>query len=191
MIRRLAMLAWTVPVWMALTERLSIGAVLGGVLASLLLLAVFPMLRRAGPPNALRPFATLRFGAYFSWKLFEASAIVAWEVVTPRSRINEGIVAVPIRGVSDLVATVVANAITLTPGTLTLEMRAEPPTLFVHVLHLDDLEEVRRDVRHLEALAIRAFGGAEALQWLRREEDGDVPLPEPRREAPPEEARER
>lgn len=172
MIRRLPMLLWTVPVWVALWERLSVGAVLGGVLASVLLLALFPIPTRAGPPGAVRPLAALRFAVHFSLKLFEASAIVAWEVVTPRNRINEGIVAVPIRGVSDVVATIVANAITLTPGTLTIEFRSEPPTLFVHVLHLHDIEQVRRDVRHLEALAIRAFGGTDALRWLEREEPG-------------------
>ena len=34
-------------------------------------------------------------------------------------------------------ATLIANAVSLTPGTLTLEVRREPPTLYVHVLHLD------------------------------------------------------
>ncbi len=88
----------------------------------------------------------------------EASAIVAWEVVTPQSRINEGIVAVPIRGVTRGLTAVVANAITLTPGTITLEVHEHPTVLYVHVLHLHSLEAVRAEVRHLEELAIAAFG---------------------------------
>jgi multicomponent Na+:H+ antiporter subunit E len=64
------------------------------------------------------------------------------------------------------VVTLIADAITLTPGTLTLEVVADPLTLYVHVLDGRDLEAVRREVRRLEVLAVRAFGDAEALAGL-------------------------
>jgi multicomponent Na+:H+ antiporter subunit E len=67
---------------------------------------------------------------------------------------------------SDLVITVVANAITLTPGTLTVELRRDPTTLYVHVLHLSDLDEVRRDIRTLQRKVVRAIGSAHALALL-------------------------
>jgi multicomponent Na+:H+ antiporter subunit E len=80
--------------------------------------------------------------------------------------VRTGIVAVPVAACSDLVITVVANAITLTPGTLTLEVRREPSTLYVHVLHLRDLDQVRRDIRTLLRMVVRAIGSAEALALL-------------------------
>lgn len=148
---------WLVLVWVALWEEVSPGNVLAGVAVATALLAAFPrgegLLR-----GRIRPLATARFVVHFSWKLVEASVIVAWEVVTPRNRINEGIVAVPIHGVSDGLVTVVANGISLTPGTLTLEVDRDPTVLYVHVLHLRDIEAVRRDVLRLEELAVRAFG---------------------------------
>lgn len=153
-------------VWIALWGELTVGNVLGGGLVSCALLLAFPLRRRTTPHGTLRPLHALRFLAYFVWKLVEASVIVAWEVVTPRNRINEGIVAVPIVGVSDLLATVVANAITLTPGTLTLEYRRDPAVLYVHVLHLSSVEDVRRDVRYLELLAVRAFGSPQAREAI-------------------------
>ena len=54
--------------------------------------------------------------------------------------------------------TIVANAVSLTPGTLTLEVSAtEPPVLYVHVLHLHDIEEAREDVRTLTRLVREAL----------------------------------
>jgi multicomponent Na+:H+ antiporter subunit E len=165
------MTAWLVTVWVALWEDASPANLLSGLALGSMLMLVFPM-RPRGVRGDFRLGAAARFAAYFAWKLVEASAIVTWEVVTPSSRINEGIVAIPIRGVSDTLTTLVANAISLTPGTLTLEVRQEPTVLYVHVLHLDDIEAVRRDVQHLEVLAIRAFGSTAAVAAAEAAADG-------------------
>lgn len=155
-----------VAMWIALWGSLSWANLLGGVAAAVAVLLAYSTTTRRTPAYALRPLAALRFFAYFSWKLVEANAILAWEVVTPRNRINEGIVAIPVQGYSDGLITLVANAITLTPGTVTLEVSRDPAVLYVHVLHLADIEAVRREVRHLEILAVRAFGSPEALARL-------------------------
>ncbi|MFP5224773.1 MAG: Na+/H+ antiporter subunit E [Actinomycetota bacterium] len=147
---------WLTTAWVALWADPSPGTALSGGALSALLVASFPPSGTRESKFRLR--SALRFLLYFIWKLIEASAVVAWEVITPRSRINAGIVAIPIRGASRGLTTLVANAITLTPGTLTLEVQEEPTVLYVHVLHLRDIEEVRREVRHLEHLAIHAFG---------------------------------
>ena len=154
---RIAFSLWLVFVWVALWGELTWGNVVGGALVAAALLALFP---NAGPSGAVvfRPLAALRFLGYFIVKLVEANAIVAWEVITPNnSNVNEGIVAVPVAGASDALITVLANAISLTPGTLTVEVRDEPPMLFVHVLHLRSIEQTRADVHRLETLARRAF----------------------------------
>lgn len=172
------LLVWLVVVWVALWEQVSPANVASGLVVALVVLTLFPLGDRDSS-GRVRPVAAVRFLVYFAWKLVEASAIVAWEVVTPRNRINEGIVAIPIRGVSDAVITVVANAISLTPGTLTLEARRSPAVLYVHVLHLREVEAVRRETLHLEALAIRAFGPPEVAAALASERDSAVASPPP------------
>ena len=159
---RVLTIAWLTVVWVALWEDLSAANLLAGLALSSALVALFP-LSPPGVAGALSPVAAVRFALYFAWKLVEASLVVAWEVVTPHNRINQGIVAVPIQGVSDTLTTLVANAISLTPGTLTIEIRRRPTILYVHVLHLQDIEAVRREVQYLEVLAIRAFGSARAV----------------------------
>jgi multisubunit Na+/H+ antiporter MnhE subunit len=60
----------------------------------------------------------------------------------------------------------VANVLALTPGTMPIEVTRTPPVIYVHVLHLHDVEAVRRDIRTLSALAVRAFGSDSAVDAL-------------------------
>ena len=153
--RRPLALAILVGFWIALWEDLSWANVLGGAAAGLLAMVLAPV-APSRPALVFRPIAGVRFALYFAWKLVEASLIVAWEVITPKNRINEAIVAVPLRVERPLIVTIIANSVSLTPGTLTLEARLSPPTLHIHVLHLKSVEDVRSDVRRLEDLAVRA-----------------------------------
>ena len=156
MIRRALLLALLAAFWIALWEDLSAANVVGGALAGMVALRLAPVRPRTGG-LVLRPLAAVRLALYFTWKLIEASLVLAWEVVTPQNRINEAVVAVPLACDHPFIITMVANAVSLVPGTLTLESRRHPPTLYVHVLHLKTVEEARHDIRHLEALAIRAL----------------------------------
>lgn len=159
MTSRLPLLAWLVVAWLALWGEVSVANLLSGLAVGAALLVVFP--NPSLSVGTLRPVWMVVFHAYFLVKLCQATAIVAWEVVTPGSRIREGIVGVAITADSDAVVTIVANAISLTPGTLTVEVGDDPPTLFVHVLHLHDVEEIRMEVRRLEWFALQAYGSPE------------------------------
>lgn len=155
---RVALFIWLTLVWVFLWGDLAPGTALAGAgVATAVMFAVRGT--RATTHGTIRPLYALRFIAYFLYKLFEASAIVAWEVVTPRNRINEGIVAVDIDDeLSDALVTVIANAITLTPGTLTVDVRRKPNVLYVHVLHLRSVEQTRREVLELQRYVVCAFG---------------------------------
>lgn len=154
--RAIFLVVSSVVVWSALWGDISVANTLWGAVIGLLLLVVVP-LARPRRPIRIRPLAALRFAGYFVWALVRASAIVAWEVVTPGSRVNEGIVAAPLRTRSPGLITLIASSISLTPGTLTLEIREDPPILYVHILHLRTIDETRADIRHLEDLVLAAF----------------------------------
>lgn len=163
MISRLTMAAWLVVVWVALWSDISVANILGGSLVAFAVLALFPT---AGPRPGftVRPLHAVRLAAYFLYKLVEANIVVAWEVLTPNNdSVREGVVAVEVTGASDAVVTVLANAISLTPGTLTLDVVREPTMLFVHVLHLRSVERTRAEVHRLETLVLRAFGDDAAI----------------------------
>lgn len=174
--RRIIYVVWLVAVWVALWNDISVANIASGLLVATALLWIF---RSAGPYEASRvqPVALVSFLCYFLVELVKATGVVAWEAVSPRSRINEGVVAVDLAGTSHLVVTLVANAITLTPGTLTIDARTHPggATLYVHVLHLRDIESVRADVQKLEERALKALGSSSARSDSHdRAEDADA-----------------
>ena len=158
MISQVALFVWLAMVWVFLWGDPAPGtAIAGATIAAVVMVTVRGT--RATTHGAIRPLHAFRFLGYFLYKLLEASAVVAWEVVTPRNRINEGIVAVDIDDyLSDALVTVIANAISLTPGTLTIDVRRHPNVLYVHVLHLHSVEQTRREVHELQGYVVRAFG---------------------------------
>lgn len=180
--KRLALGAWLLVVWLALWGSVTTANVASG-LGVAAIVQLLPDPHRVGGRFSMRPLAALRFVGYFAYKLVEASVVVAREAVTRHDRINTGIVEVPLLGASDSLVTVVANAFGLMPGSVTVEVERDPPTLYVHVLHLRSVDEVRRDIQRLEVMAVRAFGSAEALAGI--EEDDSSVEPGPVREASP------
>jgi multicomponent Na+:H+ antiporter subunit E len=90
----------------------------------------------------------VRFGAYIVYELVAANLTVAWTVLlTPRARLRPGIVAVPLSLTSDAQITLLAYLITLTPGTVTLDISSDRRVLFMHTLAGTDPERVRRVVQ--------------------------------------------
>jgi multicomponent Na+:H+ antiporter subunit E len=161
---RLLRVVVLVGIWLALWSDLSVANVASGLVVATAIVVLFDTWRPGTP--VIRPLRAARFAAYFLYKLVEASIVVARTVLSPGHRIHTGILAVPLRGCSDGVATLIADAISLTPGTLTLEVRRDPLTLFVHALDVRNVEQVQSDVRKLEVLAVRAFGSPAAVVGL-------------------------
>lgn len=157
--KRLPAFAWLVVVWVALWGEATPANLLGGAAVAAAVLRVFG---RAGPRPAgpVRPLAALSFAGWFAVKLVQATVQVAVEAARPRPRINEAVIALPLPQVSDAVATVVANAISLTPGTLTLEVESDrdAAVLYVHALQAPDPDVTRRQLFDLARRARAAFG---------------------------------
>ena len=157
---RLLTLTWMTVVWVALWGDISVANVLGGVaVASVILLLVPP--RGKYSDLTFRPFHALSLFVYFLWKLVESSTVVAWEILTPADRLKRAIVAVPLRTRSKSLSALVANMVTLTPGTLTIELQGDPPVLYIHVVYRGSLESACDGVSDLEDRVLRAFGPGE------------------------------
>jgi multicomponent Na+:H+ antiporter subunit E len=162
-VNRLGLGAVLVAIWVLLWGYLTIANVVTGIVVVAALLAVFPSGHPRGPTYVIRPVALTRFVLYFVRNLVAANVVLAREVLSRRDRIRTGIIAVPLYGASDGLLTFVANVTALTPGTLAIEVTNEPPTFYVHVLHLHDVEDVRRSILQLERLIVRAFGSSDAI----------------------------
>ncbi len=73
---------------------------------------------------------------FFLWELTKASYAVAYEVVTPSHTMHPGIIAVPLDAKTNLEITIFSSMVTLTPGTLSLDVSADKSHLFVHAMNI-------------------------------------------------------
>ncbi len=167
--RHPVLLVWLTAVWVGLWGSVTSANVLGGLLVAVVLVAALP-LPEGTDQNDVRPLALLRFVGFFAVDLVRASLQVALLVVRPHPQLRQAVVAVPVRGASDRLLTLLANTISLTPGTLTLEVDRQRSTLYVHVLDVGPkpqaVERVRSDILRLERLAILAIGPKDARRAL-------------------------
>ncbi|QYG91195.1 cation:proton antiporter [Iamia sp. SCSIO 61187] len=151
---------WTIvltTIWVLLNGRPQVANVLGGLAVSAIVLIAFPLAEEGGG-HRFHPVATVAFALHVAWSLVTSSLAVALAVVAPTpARLRSGIVRVELPGASPLVTTLVANAITLTPGTLTVTAQSDPAVLHVHVLGLGDVDEFRASIHDLHRRAAAAF----------------------------------
>jgi multicomponent Na+:H+ antiporter subunit E len=162
---RAVIAVWLIVMWVLLWGDVNLANVLSGVVLAVALVVVFPPARTNDDPIVVRPLATASFLVWFLWALVATNVAVAKEVLLPsgRSQIRTAVVATPLRTRSGRLATIIANAITLTPGTLTVDARGRPAVLYVHVLSFTDVESVVAEVADLERRVVRAFGTAEEV----------------------------
>jgi len=86
------------------------------------------------------------FALYFLWELLLASLRVAVDIVTPRHLMRPAILAIPLGDRTPAEIVMLANSITLTPGTLSLDVSDDNQTLFVHVMYAGDVEAARKAI---------------------------------------------
>jgi multicomponent Na+:H+ antiporter subunit E len=84
----------------------------------------------------------LRLFAFFAKELVLSALKVAWLAVQPQVRLRPAIIAYPLTLVSDLQITILANMITLTPGTLSVDISEDRKTLFIHAIDVASRERV-------------------------------------------------
>jgi len=134
-------------VWAALTGNITLGGLaVGFVLGSFCLYftrSLYPgcdsYFRRAGK------WAKLIM--VFLYDLIVSSVEVVWDVLTPTHKARPGIIAVPLTVTREMDVLLVTNLISLTPGTLSLDVSEEDNMLYIHAMFADDPDEIRRQIK--------------------------------------------
>ncbi len=89
----------------------------------------------------------VNLAAYFVKELVVSNFRVLWDIITPGHISRPGIIGVPLDAASDLEIFLVANLLSLTPGTLSVDVSDDRRTLFVHVMFLEDVEKTRMEIK--------------------------------------------
>ena len=96
---------------------------------------------------AVRGYLMLALFGFFLRELVVSSVRVAVDVSRPRLTMTPVLVAVPLELTDELQITLLANLVSLTPGTLSIDVSADSGVLYVHSMYGDDPAEVRRHIK--------------------------------------------
>lgn len=147
-------------IWTAVTGELTAGNFgIGFLLGYLVLFIASPVIDPDGYTKKIWLVIGLFF--FFIKELVVSSFRVAADVLRPgKLRMTSGVIGVPLEVTSDFQITFLANMISLTPGTLSLDISDDRKTLFIHAMYVDkdNTTSVRDEIKSgMESKVIRTF----------------------------------
>ena len=134
--------------WVMVTGSFSFVNILAGFLIGYGVLAITSKV--TGKPGYTRKLIqTLSLVSFFGFELVLANLRVTVDLLMPTRRLRPAIVAVPLSARTDLEITALANLITLTPGSTSIDVSDDRRTLYVHLVDIGDAtpEEVVTDIK--------------------------------------------
>lgn len=168
--RQLPLLVALVALWVFLWDHIDLLTISTGVLLAIAVTRVLYL-----PPVLLsgrfNPWRALLLGLWMMFDVTRASLQVAVLALLPRWKPMNAIIAVQLLTRSDLVTTLTAEAITIVPGTVVVDIDRERGLLYLHALgtrNAADLARVRRHVLGTEELIVLAIGTREQAASVRR-----------------------
>lgn len=134
--------------WIAATGAVTpFNFVVGLVLGYLVLYMASPIERRS--PYFIKVWRVVSFAAFAIKELVKANLQMARWTVGRLDQLRPAILAVPLQAdMTDTEITVLGNLITLTPGTLTLDVSHDRSVLFVHFMHVEDPQAEKDAIRN-------------------------------------------
>lgn len=134
-------LTWAAVTGVFSARSLTIGFVLGFLI---LLFADRTTERKSYVGRVLK---LVSFILFFIWELTLANIRVAHSVIVPSKTVRPGIIAIPLSATTDAEITLLANLISLTPGTLSLDVSTDRRTLYLHAMFVDDVDMMRYEIK--------------------------------------------
>ncbi len=158
--------------WVFLWGSYSASTILTGAIVA----TIIPLIFYLPPIESVSRFH-LGWALWFVMRLFiditRSSFIVAGQALGIGYSDKSAVIRVPLRSRSDLILTATAEASTLIPGTVVIDVDREARDLYLHVFSVrskEDVERARADALAIEARAIKAIGSVRDMKRLAAEE---------------------
>ena len=144
--------------WAAMTGEFSLASLLTGAVLGFFALWLSAPLTGIERLYFVRVYRIVRLASFFLYELVMSSVRVAWDVIRPYPRNKPALVEVPLDVQSDIEILLLTNLISLTPGTLSVDVTQDRKTLLVHAMFADDHEAVVADLKSgMERLVAEVF----------------------------------
>lgn len=160
---KLFLVAVVFMVWLLLSFSFDLPHIVVGLIVSFIVVWLFSDVCLQKQWKFSRPFRYLWFLYYipiFSWEVIKANLDVAYRILHPTIPIKPGIVKVKTKLKSDTGITFLANSITLTPGTLSVDVDQENGFIYVYWIYVrsQDIEDTtKRIVSKFESILEKIF----------------------------------
>jgi len=146
----LAFIVWVAVAWPFVDGRVDVQVVVAGLIASFLVAVLFHEMLPKEHHVFISPVRVFWFLAYvpvFVYFLIRANFDVVYRALHPKMPIKPGIVKIKTNLKTDSAITALANSITLTPGTMTVDV-TDDGFLYIHWINVksDDIEEATRSI---------------------------------------------
>lgn len=146
-----------VVLWLLAWGEISLANVLSGIGVATVLLLVFPPSGRAGHDFHVSVAGSARLVGYVAKQLVTSNILMIREILRPRIAVSPGVLAHRLIQPSEEVVTVMTSVISLSPGTMIVDVDPDATTIYVHFLFLRDIDAARALLVHLETLTRRAI----------------------------------
>ena len=133
--------------WMLLSSSFGPFAFLSGYALGFIALWLLQPIMGGRNRYFTRVLCWIRLVVMFHYELIVSSVVVAWDVLTPRHRARPALVTVPLDVETDAGIFLVTNLISLTPGTLSIDVSEDRRTLTVHAMFADDPDALRHQLK--------------------------------------------
>ena len=80
------------------------------------------------------------------YEILVANAVVAKLILGPQKRLNPGFLHYELQLTSPVGISLLANTISLTPGTVSCDLSKDRRYLLIHALHIDDVAEIKAEI---------------------------------------------
>ena len=92
-------------------------------------------------------YTVVRFFLFYVKEIILSNVRVAYDVVTPRHRMQPGVIAIPLDTKTDFEISALANLLTMTPGTLSLDVSSDRRVLYIHVMYMDERAALEKEIK--------------------------------------------
>jgi multicomponent Na+:H+ antiporter subunit E len=134
--------------WALLTGKVTVGNLtIGFVLGYFALALLYPQDEERKHSYFQKTIQIVSFALYFTKELIVSSWRVACDVVKPLPQMRPGVIGIPLAAETDLEITMLANIISLTPGTLSLDVSPDRKTLYIHAMYVVNPDDLRKEIK--------------------------------------------
>jgi multicomponent Na+:H+ antiporter subunit E len=99
----------------------------------------------------------VHFAGFYIFSVVKANLYLAWDVITPKMLMNPGVITIKLMLESRTALLLFSNLVSMTPGTLVINLDPEKNEAAVHVLYLRNEQAIRTEIYTIQCRIKRIF----------------------------------